>query len=168
MAHEWLLLVVATCNLVPGNEICTSRSGSGFELAHQDTAEVFKKSPAHSSISSSQPTRCWIKDPSAGPQKDSQQNVPYIGNSGVAYRTFFLNNVDGRFGKLGLPASDILDLGGSGRFLGHEWSDLPMIFTSDEVASENHRHIASRVTQKSLFMVTNVLFYFLHAIWCPE
>ena len=26
----------------------------------------------------------------------------------------------------------------------------------------------SRVTPKSLFTVTNVLFYFLHAIWCPE
>ena len=42
-----------------------------------------------------------------------------------------------------------------------------MIFTSDEVTSENHWQIASRVTQKSLFMVTNVLFYFLHAILCP-
>ena len=49
-------------------------------------------------------------------------------------------------------------------FLGHEGGDLPMIFTSDEVTSENHRQIASRVTQKSLFTVTNVLFYFLHAI----
>ena len=52
-------------------------------------------------------------------------------------------------------------------FLGHEWGDLPMIFTSDEVTSENHWQIASRVTQKSLFTVTNVLFYFLHAILCP-
>ena len=43
-----------------------------------------------------------------------------------------------------------------------------MIFTSDEVTSENHWQIASRVTQKSLFTVTNVLFYFLHAILCPE
>ena len=43
---------------------------------------------------------------------------------------------------------------------GHEWGDLPMIFTSDEVSS--------RVTKKSLFTVTNVLFYFLHAILCPE
>ena len=42
-----------------------------------------------------------------------------------------------------------------------------MIFTSDEVTSENHWQIASRVTQKSLFTVTNVLFYFLHAILCP-
>ena len=24
------------------------------------------------------------------------------------------------------------------RFLGHEWGDLPMIFTRDEVMSENH------------------------------
>ena len=52
--------------------------------------------------------------------------------------------------------------------MGHEWGDLPTIFTSDEVTSENHWQIASRVTQKSLFMVTDVLFYFLHAIWCPE
>ena len=43
-----------------------------------------------------------------------------------------------------------------------------MIFTSDEVTSENHWQIASRVTQKSLFTVTNVLFYFLHAILCPR
>ena len=42
-----------------------------------------------------------------------------------------------------------------------------MIFTSDEVMSENYWQIASRVTQKSLFTVTNVLFYFLHAILCP-
>ena len=42
------------------------------------------------------------------------------------------------------------------------------IITSDEVTSENHWQIASRVTQKSLFTVTNVLFYFLHAILCPE
>ena len=49
-------------------------------------------------------------------------------------------------------------------FFGHEWGDLPMIFTSDEVASKNHWQITSRVTKKSLFTVTNVLFYFLHAI----
>ena len=47
-------------------------------------------------------------------------------------------------------------------------SDLPIIFTSDEVTSENHWQITSQVTQKSLFMVTNVLFHFLHAILCPE
>ena len=66
------------------------------------------------------------------------------------------------------------DLGAEGcrrslnALLGHEWGDLPIIFVSDEGASENHWHIASRMTQKSLFMVTKVLFYFLHAIWCPE
>ena len=43
-----------------------------------------------------------------------------------------------------------------------------MIFTSDEVTSENYCRIASRVTKKSLFTVTNVLFYFLHAILCHE
>ena len=43
-----------------------------------------------------------------------------------------------------------------------------MIFTSDEVTSANHWQIASRVTQKSLFTVKNVLFYFLHATLCPE
>ena len=42
-----------------------------------------------------------------------------------------------------------------------------MIFTNDEVTSENHWHIALLVTQKSLFTVTNVLFYFLHANFCP-
>ena len=50
--------------------------------------------------------------------------------------------------------------------LGHEWGDLPLVFTRDEVTSENHRQIASQVTQKSLFSETNVLFYFLHAILC--
>ena len=30
---------------------------------------------------------------------------------------------------------------------GHEWGDLPMIFTSDEVTTENHSQIASRVTK---------------------
>ena len=43
-----------------------------------------------------------------------------------------------------------------------------MIFTNDEVTSENHWQIASRVTPKPLFTVTNALFYFLHAILCPE
>ena len=41
---------------------------------------------------------------------------------------------------------------------------MPKIFTSDEVTSENHWQIASRVTQKSIFRATNVLFYFLHTI----
>ena len=54
------------------------------------------------------------------------------------------------------------------RFLGHEWGDLPIIVTNDEVTSENHWQIVSRVTPKSLFAVTNVLFYFLHAIWCHK
>ena len=53
-------------------------------------------------------------------------------------------------------------------FFGHEWGDLPMIFTSGEVTSENHWQIISRVTNKSLFTVTNVLFYFLHAIYYLE
>ena len=35
-------------------------------------------------------------------------------------------------------------------------------------ANENHRQIASRVTQKSLLTVTNALFYFLYAIICLE
>ena len=39
-----------------------------------------------------------------------------------------------------------------------------MIFTSDEVMSENHWQITSRVSKKLLFTVTNVLFYFLHVI----
>ena len=51
---------------------------------------------------------------------------------------------------------------------GHEWGDLPMILTSDEVMSENHWWISSRVTIKWLFTVTNVLFDFLYAILCPE
>ena len=43
-----------------------------------------------------------------------------------------------------------------------------MIFTSDEVTSENHWQIASQVTPKSIFTVTNVLFRFLQAILYPE
>ena len=43
-----------------------------------------------------------------------------------------------------------------------------IIFTSNKVMSENDWQIASRVTQKVLITVTNVLFYFLHAILCPE
>ena len=52
-------------------------------------------------------------------------------------------------------------------FFGHEWGDLLKIFTSDEVKSENRWQITSRVTTKSIFMATNVLFYFLRAILCP-
>ena len=40
--------------------------------------------------------------------------------------------------------------------------------TSDEVALENHWQTTSWVTKKSLFMVTNVLFHFLHTILCPH
>ena len=36
---------------------------------------------------------------------------------------------------------------------GHERGDLPMVFTSD---------------QKSLFTVTNVLFYFFYTLLCSE
>ena len=43
-----------------------------------------------------------------------------------------------------------------------------MIFTSDEVTIENHWQIAPRVTLKSFFLVTNVLFHFLHVILCHE
>ena len=39
-------------------------------------------------------------------------------------------------------------------------------FTSEAIC-QYYWQIASRVTQKSLFTVTNVLFYFLHAILCP-
>ena len=51
---------------------------------------------------------------------------------------------------------------------GDKWGDLPMIFTSDEVMSENHWQITSQVNKKSLFTVTNVSFYFLYAILCSE
>ena len=50
----------------------------------------------------------------------------------------------------------------------HEWGDLPITFTSEEVTSENYWQIASLVTQKSLFMAMNVFLYFLNAILCPE
>ena len=45
--------------------------------------------------------------------------------------------------------------------LRRRWSCTP-------VTSENHWQIASRVTQKSLFTVTNILFHFSHAILCHE
>ena len=51
---------------------------------------------------------------------------------------------------------------------GHEWGDLSMIFKSDEVTRENHWQIVSRETKKVLFTVTNISFYFLHAIWYHE
>ena len=49
---------------------------------------------------------------------------------------------------------------------GHEWGDLPMIFTSDEVTSENQWQITSRVTKIAihgneciiLFLTRNFLF----------
>ena len=53
-------------------------------------------------------------------------------------------------------------------FFGQDWGDLAMIFMSDEVTSEDHWQIALPLTKKLLFMVTNVLFYFVHAILCPE
>ena len=49
-------------------------------------------------------------------------------------------------------------------FFGHEWGDLPVIFMSEEVTSENHRQYTSQVTKKLLFKVMIVLFYFLHAV----
>ena len=48
---------------------------------------------------------------------------------------------------------------------GDEWGDFPKIFKSDEVTSDQKK---SRVTKKSLFTVTNISFYILHAILCPE
>ena len=47
----------------------------------------------------------------------------------------------------------------------HVWKSLANRITSDPKIVI---HIASRVTQKSLFTVTNVILYFLHAILCPE
>ena len=52
--------------------------------------------------------------------------------------------------------------------MGHEWGDLPIIFTSDEATSENYWQITSRGPPKQLFEVTHVLFYFLHAVSYPE
>ena len=43
-----------------------------------------------------------------------------------------------------------------------------MNFTSYEVTSENPWRKHSRVTIKSLCMVSNLLFYFLYAMLCPE
>ena len=50
------------------------------------------------------------------------------------------------------------------------WSrgDLPIMFTSDKVTSENHWHNSLQVIKKSLFTITGSLYYFLHAILCPE
>ena len=58
------------------------------------------------------------------------------------------------------------------RFLGHEWGDLPKIFTSDEVMSENHGQIASQVTQDHYsrlwmyYFISYTLFYVLNAQFC--
>ena len=51
---------------------------------------------------------------------------------------------------------------------GPEGGDLPIIFTSDKLMSENHWQITSQMTKKSLFTVINVSFYFFHAILCIE
>ena len=53
-------------------------------------------------------------------------------------------------------------------FVGNVWGDLPMIFTSVDVTSENRGQITSRVPQNSIFTVTNVFFFNLHAVFCPE
>ena len=67
------------------------------------------------------------------------------------------------------------------QWLCHSWKSLPNRLTRDKkslsslvkiiadfVTCENHCRIASHVTKQSLFTVTNVLSYFLHAILCPE
>ena len=59
-------------------------------------------------------------------------------------------------------------------FFGNEWGDLAMIFTSEEVTSENfgtsEKSLANYITsdQKIVIHGTNVSFYFLHAILCSE
>ena len=50
---------------------------------------------------------------------------------------------------------------------GHEWGDLPTIFTSDAVTRENHWRIASPVTKTSLFTLCHTVFNFLHALLYP-
>ena len=44
---------------------------------------------------------------------------------------------------------------------GHEWGDLPMIFTSDEVTSENHWQMTSRVTKKIVIHGNKCIILFL-------
>ena len=46
-------------------------------------------------------------------------------------------------------------------FFGHEWGDLPMIFTSDEVTSENHWQITSWVTKKIVIHGNECIILFL-------
>ena len=104
MAPGRFLLVVATWSLVPWQQGLYKPLWLLLQLAHQNTAEIFKSSPAHSSISASQPTGYWIMDQLVGPQKDCQYNVPYIGNWSVAYRIFYLNGVDGRLMQTGAPS----------------------------------------------------------------
>ena len=48
------------------------------------------------------------------------------------------------------------------------WKSIFFSATSEAIRQWNHCRIASRVTKKSLFTITNVLFYFLHAILCHE
>ena len=50
-------------------------------------------------------------------------------------------------------------------FFGHEWGDLPIVFTSDEITTEIHwkKHEWPKIVTYG----TNVLFYFVHAILCP-
>ena len=48
------------------------------------------------------------------------------------------------------------------------WRHLAVVFTNDEVTSKNHCRITAWVTKKSLFTLTIILLYFLHAILCHE
>ena len=55
----------------------------------------------------------------------------------------------------------------------HEWKSLPNRLTSDKncyLLRHSWKSLSNRLTidKKSLFTVTNVLFYFLHAILCHE
>ena len=46
---------------------------------------------------------------------------------------------------------------------GHKWGDLPIIFMSDAVTSENLWRITIQVTKSLLFMAPHTLLYFVHA-----
>ena len=50
----------------------------------------------------------------------------------------------------------------------HSWDNSAMIFTRDFITRENHCRIASLMTEKSLYMVTHVLFRISFMKWVLE
>ena len=119
MAHGWFLLVVATWSLVTWQQGLYKLLWFGLQLAYQHTAEIFKTSPALSSISSSQPTSYWITDQHRKDHKRiASKTPPYIGNWIVGFVSFIWIALMAGLANWGSPHQTFLiNLGGSCRWL---------------------------------------------------